>query len=72
MRRRRPRREPVRWENDWRNPDMKVLRTVFEEGPFGELRKITAEVSAEESSAMCRDSLQTSTAPTWDRDKTYF
>lgn len=36
------------------------------------MQKVTKEVSPAESSEICRESLELSTAPTWDRDKTYF
>jgi hypothetical protein len=36
------------------------------------MQKVTEEVSSEESSEICRESLELSTAPTWDKDKTYF
>jgi hypothetical protein len=68
---RRVKREPMRWENDWRNPDCKVLRNFMEPAPWGGYVRVTEEVTAEESRQICQESIDTSDTPTWKKDKYY-
>lgn len=69
-RRRRP--EPRPWDENWRNPDMKVMRTWQEPMFFGGYRRVSKLVSAGESSELSEEALDNPDFPTWDRDKTYF
>ena len=73
MRLRCPRRERPRPEMLWRNSAaMKVLRTERTEIMTGVWTIRTVEMTAEQSQALAQDSIRFSSAPTWDRDKTYF
>ena len=51
-----------------------VTRVLDEIGGLGSnvFAKVTVELMPEEQQQMCRESMATSTAPTWDKDKTYF
>ena len=53
---------------------MVVVTRVVEEVGFMSnfFEKKTVELTPEEQQQMCRESMATSTAPTWDKDKTYF
>jgi len=74
MPKRRARSEPKPWKYDWRNPDMVIVTRTKEEISYGSniWEHKTVELTPEEWQSWCRESMATSRAPTWDKDKTYF
>lgn len=68
-RRRKP--EPVPWDFDWRNPDMKVMRRPWVEDAFGQFRPVNTVMTAEQSSRLSREGVSNPDFPDWDRDPSY-
>lgn len=75
VRRRRAKRpEPLPWKYNWRNPNMVVCTRIFQEVGMlsGVFEKKAVELKPDEMQEMCQESMQASTNPTWNRDKTYY
>lgn len=51
---------------------MVICTRIFEEGLPGMWEKKAVEMTPDEYQQLCQESMNTSTNPTWDRDKTYF